>query len=302
MAQNPLFNEIKRMYHSGAMHIRLIMVNAIIFVAIGLLSVFGRLMGIELEMSSFSTSIFALRTDLVGFITHPWGILTSIFAHFGFMHFLFNMLMLFVVGQLFLQFFSGKRLLSTYLLGGIFGGLLEIVIHQLLPNLAPQGSVIVGASGSIMGIFIALAFYRPQLQVTLFGILPIRLFILALLFLLSDLLAIGKSDGTAHFAHLGGALLGYLSVRNLNANTNIVSMFSKFLDQFFRFIKSPFGPKKLKVVKTDRRPDFKSDEQYALEKKLNQEKTDAILDKISRAGYDSLSKAEKDFLFKQSSK
>jgi len=191
-------------------------------------------------------------------------------------------------------------LLSTYILGGLFGGLLEILTHLLFPNIGVEGAVIVGASGSIMAIFMALAFYRPQLEIRLFGVLPVRLFVLALLFLLSDLFAIGSNDGTAHFAHLGGALLGYLSVRNLNSSKNIITMFSKFLDRIFSFFKGLFGPKKMKVVKTDRRPEFKSDEQYAMEKKQNQEKIDAILDKISRAGYDSLSKHEKDFLFKQS--
>lgn len=302
MERNSFLNEIKRTYNTGGMHIRLVFFNALVFVGIGILSLIARLFGNGEVIHAFLTAIFALKTDLIGFVTHPWGLVTSMFAHFGFWHFAMNMLFLFFSGQMFLQFFSGKRLLSTYILGGLFGGLLEIVTHLLFPAIGVQGAVVVGASGSIMAIFMALAFYRPQLQIMLFGVVPVRLFILALLFLLSDLFAIGTYDGTAHFAHLGGALLGYLSVRNLNSNKNIVSMFSKFLDRFFNFFKGLFGPKKMKVVKTDRRPNFKSDEQYALEKKLNQEKTDAILDKISRAGYDSLSKNEKDFLFKQSGK
>jgi membrane associated rhomboid family serine protease len=302
MAQNSFIDEIKRSYQTGGMNTRLVFVNAIVFVGIGLLELLGRLFGDGGIVHFVLTSIFALKTELLGFVTHPWGIITSMFAHFRLWHFIMNMLFLYFAGQMFLQFFSSKRLLSTYVLGGIFGGLLEILIHLLFPHVGSGGAVIVGASGSIMAIFMALAFYKPQLEVRLFGILPIRLFILALLFLLSDLFAIGSNDGTAHFAHLGGALLGYLSVRNLNSSKNIVTMFSNFLDKFISFVKGLFGPKKMKVVKTDRRPGFKSDEQYALEKKENQEKIDAILDKISRAGYDSLTKHEKDFLFKQSGK
>ncbi len=302
MENNSFLNEIKQTFRSGGMHVRLVFLNAFVFICIGLVQLIARLSSSQELFSKGLTSIFALKTNLMGFLTHPWGIITSMFAHFGFWHFLMNMIFLFFSGQMFLQFFSGKRLLSTYVLGGIFGGLLEILVQILFPKIGGQGVVVVGASGSIMAIFMALAFYRPQLQVMLFGVFPVRLFLLAILFLLSDLFAIGTNDGTAHFAHLGGALLGYMSVRNLNSSKNIISSFSNFLDRLFGFFRGFFGPKKLKVVKTDRRPDYKSDEQFALEKKLNQEKTDAILDKISRSGYDSLTKSEKEFLFKQSGK
>jgi membrane associated rhomboid family serine protease len=302
MAQNSFFREIKKSYLSGGMHVRLVFINAVVFVCIGLLELLSRLFGDGSMVHFVLTSIFSLRTDVLGFVTHPWGILTSMFAHFGLWHFLMNMMFLYFAGQMFLQFFSGKRLLTTYLLGGLFGGILEIITHLLFPAIGVEGAVIVGASGSIMAIFMALAFYKPQLEVRLFGVLPVKLFILALVFLISDLFAIGSNDGTAHFAHLGGALLGYLSVRNLSSSKNIITMFSKYIDRIFSVFRSFFEPKRMKVIKTDRRPNFKSDEQYVLEKKQNQEKIDAILDKISRAGYDSLSKSEKDFLFKQSGK
>jgi membrane associated rhomboid family serine protease len=302
MERNSFLNEIKRTYSSGAMHIRLVIVNAIVFIAVGLLELAGRFFGDGDFISYILTSLFTLKTEIVGFFTHPWGIITSMFAHFGFWHFAMNMLFLFFAGQMFLQFFSGKRLLSTYLLGGLFGGALEILTHLIFPTIGDQGAVVVGASGSIMAIFMALAFYRPQLQIMLFGFVPIRLFVLAIVFLLSDLFAIGTNDGTAHFAHLGGALLGYLSVRNINSSKNIITRFSKYIDQIFVLFKKIFGKKKMRVVKTEGRSSFKSDEQYALDKKINQAKIDAILDKISRSGYDSLSKQEKDFLFKQSGK
>jgi len=302
MERNSFLEEIRHSYYSGGMHIRLVIINAIVFVAIGLLELVARLLGEAGFAQSVLEIIFTLKTDIVGFLMYPWGIITSIFAHFGFWHFAMNMLFLFFAGQMFLQFFSGKRLLLTYILGGLFGGALEILTHLIFPTIGVQGAVVVGASGSIMAIFMALAFYRPQLQIMLFGVVPIRLFILAIVFLLSDLFAIGTNDNTAHFAHLGGALLGYLSVKNINSSKNIITKFSKYIDQLVFLFKRVFGKKKLRVVKTDRRSDFKSDEQYALDKKINQEKIDTILDKISRSGYDSLSKHEKDFLFKQSGK
>lgn len=134
----------------------------------------------------------------------------------------------------------------------------------------------------------------------LFGIFPIRLFFLALFFLLSDLISLGLDDGTAHFAHLGGALFGILSVYKINSSNNIVNRLQMIGDRLGMFFsKAPLFKVKNKKSANER---FKTDEQYNTEKKSNQQKTDKILDKISKSGYDSLSKKEKDFLFNQSKK
>ncbi|MBU2020060.1 MAG: rhomboid family intramembrane serine protease, partial [Bacteroidetes bacterium] len=180
-----------------------------------------------------------------------------------------------------------------------FGGLFEILAHALFPALQMQQTVVVGASGSVMAIFSAIAFYRPNLEIRLFGILPIRIIFLALFFIVIDLFQLGSNDGVAHFAHLGGVFLGYLSVKNLSSKRNIINWFiSVFADlkKGFSFSRE----KKLKVVQKN--PRMKTDEEYNMEQKLIQEEIDKILDKIARSGYDSLSKFEKDLLFKQSKK
>jgi predicted DNA-binding antitoxin AbrB/MazE fold protein len=160
----------------------------------------------------------------------------------------------------------------------------------------------VGASGSIMAIFSALAFYRPNLTVNLFGIFPIRLIFLAGIFILSDLISLGLDDKTAHFAHIGGVIIGLLSIKNLHSKTNIVTGFQRFIESIGGFFSGLFKPKSKLTVKkggaTNAR--FKTDEEFIVEAKLRQQKIDAILDKISKSGYESLTKAEKDFLFQQS--
>lgn len=293
-------DEIKRSYRTGGMHIQLIMVNAVIFLAIGITETFARLIDPTalLAVKAYSTLLFGLPTGLFDFLTHPWGLFTSILAHFGFWHFAMNMLFLYFSGQMFLGFFSGKRLLYTYLAGGIMGGLFEILAAAIFPVYANQSIVVVGASGSIMALFIALAFHRPQLQVSLFGILPIRLIFLALLFLVSDILNLGNADGTAHFAHLGGAILGILSIRQLNTKNNIINRCIVIGDHVVSFFKRIFIKKNMTVVQNKVRK--QTDEEYNYEIKKKQEKIDAILDKISRSGYDSLTKEEKELLFKQS--
>jgi len=298
-AEQNLFDSIKNTYRFGGMTIRLIFINATLFLLIQILSVIIRLMMADNSLLSvFLNSVFTLNTDLQAFIFMPWGLVTSIFAHFSLWHFLLNMLFLYFSGRMFEQLFDAKRLWYTYLFGGIAGGVLEIIAHAVFPALQNTQIVIVGASGSIMAIFMTLAFYRPNLNVMLFGIFPIRLIFLALFFLLSDLISLGTNDGVAHFAHLGGAIFGALSIRNIASKNNIMVVLQNWGDTIVKSISSLFksSPKKPKRFN----PRMKTDEEYNLEKKSKQEKIDQILDKISKSGYESLTRQEKDFLFNQS--
>jgi len=199
---------------------------------------------------------------------------------------------------MFEQLFDAKRLWYTYLFGGIAGGMLEIIAHAIFPALQNSQIVIVGASGSIMAIFMALAFYRPNLNVMLFGLFPVRLIFLALFFLLSDLISLGMNDGVAHFAHLGGAIFGAISIRNLSSRSNMMNKIQRWGDSLISSIKAIFKPSSKQTKRSNTR--MKTDEEYNMEKKSKQEKIDQILDKISKSGYESLTRQEKDFLFNQS--
>lgn len=301
--ERTFLDDLKYQFKHGNMTIRLIFINVIVFLTIRIIGVF-----IDLS-SSFGNSfmqdiinpIFGLQTDFYGFITHPWGLFTSIFTHYDFLHLAFNMIFLYFTGKIFEQLFDQRRLLYTYLLGGIFGGLLEIIAHAIFPKLQITSDMVIGASGAIMSIFIAIAFYRPNLTVNLFGILPIRLIFLAGLYLLSDILGLGSADGTAHFAHIGGAILGMLSIQNLHSPSNIV-LRAEALGNWLKGLFSKSSKSKLKVQKGGNPGRPKTDEQFAAEAKERQDTIDKILDKISKSGYESLSKAEKEFLFNQSKK
>jgi len=303
--ERTFIDDLKYQFRNGGATMRLIMINVAVFLVIGIIEVFARLSGPlnELVVAAGLREVFALHPDLEGFLTHPWGLVTSIFAHFSFWHVAMNMLFLYFSGQLFEQLFNKERMLYTYIVGGLFGGVFEVLAHLFFPVMQLQSTVVVGASGSIMAIFTALAFYRPQLKVHLFGILPVPLIVLAAFFILSDLFSLGMSDGIAHFAHLGGAILGALSVQKIHSKNNIISRSISLMNAIISFFKNLFGGgTKLKVKKggQSRGPGFKSDEDYNLDKKKRQERTDAILDKIAKSGYDSLTKAEKEFLFDQS--
>jgi membrane associated rhomboid family serine protease len=286
--------ELKYQLRAGTMTNRLIIVNVCVFLGILLLKKSLLLFNIDPLMSdAWIHHLLDLNSAFPAFIRAPWGLVTSIFTHEQFGHLLFNMLFLYFSGRFFEQYFSRKKLWLTYLFGGIAGGILEILANNLFPALQGTNVVILGASGSIMAIFTALAFNQPNLQVSLFGVFPIRIYFLALFFLFKDLINLGTDDQIAHFAHLGGALFGLLSIQNLHSSKNILTKLDGFL---MRFTSIFTGEKKVKTSRTR----FKTDEEFNSEKRQKQVKMDQILDKISKSGYDSLSKAEKDFLFNQS--
>ena len=282
-----IFQELKQTFLQGKMTHRLIIVNVAVFVLIQIYLAIFRLGGLVSE--DLPNTLFTLDTSLTGFLYKPWGIITSIFAHFDLFHLFSNMLFLYFSGKFFEQIWSGKQLLITYILGGIFGGIAEIAVQSIFYSTENNGALVIGASGSIMAIFIAVAFHSPQTQLLLFGKFSIRLYFLAIFFLIQDIIGIGTKDTTAHFAHIGGAIFGILSI----VTTKFIPAKSPNSKGFFNQI---FKSSKKKTVA----PRFKSDEAYNQEKRTHQEKTDSILDKISKGGYESLNQSEKDFLFKQS--
>ncbi len=297
--QRSILDDLKHQFKHGGATIRLIFINVIIFLGITVFLVFGRLAGAEPSVQSYVDAVFTLDTSIKGFITHPWGLITSVFAHFSIMHILFNMVFLYFSGRIFEQLFDNRRLIHTYVLGGIGGGLFEILAHVLFPALQETSVVIVGASGSIMAIFFAIAFHQPKLKINLFGVLPVQMIILAAVFFLLDFINLGNNDGTAHFAHIGGAVIGMISIQGLQTSGNLITRSQNITDAVLSMFKSK-RTRKMKVYKNPVRQ--QTDEEYNASKKNDQEEVNRILDKISKSGYESLTKKEKDFLFNQSQK
>lgn len=296
--QRSFLDELKVMYKQN-MFMKLIFMNVIVFLAIQIVLVFARLGGIESQAYTTLSDIFAMPTGLWDFIYRPWTIITSMFAHFTFMHIFLNMLMLYFVGRIFEQIYDGRRLLYTYILGGLAGGALEIIAHLIFPGLYGQYSSVVGASGAVMALFILLGFSQPQLKVTLFVFPPVRLIWLAVIYIAMDFFRLGTDDGVAHFAHLGGAIVGFVGSQNLQSSSNIINSFQRFCERFLKFFK-PKERHRLKVKRGSDEVRNMTDEEYNADAKARQDQINRILEKISKSGYESLSKQEKDFLFNQS--
>lgn len=267
--ENSIISDLKNTFRTGGMTVKLIFINVLVFIFISLIEVLSRILGGTLLLD-ITNSIFVLFTPIRDFIIKPWGLFTSIFTHFGILHLLFNMVFLYSVGRMFEQFFSAKRLLYTYILGGVFGGIFEILAHLLLPGGA---TMVIGASGAVMAILVATAFYQPQLTVSVWGLFNMRLIYLALIFIGINLYSVGMGidDNTAYFAHLGGALLGYLSVKNPFSSSNVINRGMRLGDKIVKLFQRKTVKKGnfhyTKNTKSDNKR-FKTDEEYNREAKM----------------------------------
>ncbi len=289
--------DIRSKWHTGGTLVRLIMVNVGIFLALRLFDLVFFIFGAQgPDVVGWLSSSSALGT----LIRKPWSVLTYMFTHWELFHLFFNMLILWMIGRIFEDLLGGKRLLGNYILGGFSGLLLYVISYNFLPAFQrfAEGSTILGASAAVMAVFIGIAAYRPDLEIRLMILGSIRLKWLALIYVVIDLISIRQGNNSGgHIAHLGGALYGYLAARQLSKGNDWSMGFMNILQAIGR----GFSPKrsKLKVAKhpTQSKP---AQRPAPSTKDSQQARVDAILDKISRSGYESLSKDEKDFLFKTS--
>ncbi len=293
-----IWSDIQNKFHKGDVVVKLILVNLAVFVFINLYLLVMFLS--DTPEPTFLGKDFALAASSSWreMLYRPWSLLTNMFAHENFGHILFNMIAIYFMGDLLKKMLGDKSVLTIYLLGGLSGFLVFFLLFNLSPRFySPDGSLILGASAAAMAIACAAAGYAPRMQVYLFGAFKLELQWLAIFLVLLDLVSIrsGVNSG-GHIAHIGGAAFGYFYALQLRKGKNYFKRFEQFLDK----LKSLFKKRKMTLTINHERP--KSDEQFNIDKKSRQQQVDIILDKISRSGYDSLSKTEKEFLFKNSQK
>jgi membrane associated rhomboid family serine protease len=284
-----LFQEIKQNYlQSNHAVKRIIAINVAVFLVFAVVNVFSFLLKSGLSTQSFTT-YFTLPATLSVFIYKPWSILTYMFLHDGFLHILFNMLWLFWMGNILHEYLGNKRVYQSYFIGGIFGGLIYMLAYNIFPAFseAKETAYALGASAGVLSVVVSAATLLPNYEVRLLFLGDVKLKWIALVSVILDLISIPNGNAGGHIAHLGGALFGFLFIKYLYTNT--------FFDKFFDAMGNVFSKKsKLKVhYKTTQ----KGDKVYL---NVTQQEVDLILDKISKSGYESLSKREKEILFKAS--
>jgi membrane associated rhomboid family serine protease len=288
-----IIQEIKQRFKIGDILTRLIYINIGVFLFLILSNIILKLIGTNFSFSSW----LALNTSIPILIVTPWTIITHMFVHEGVFHILGNMMMLYFLGKLFLMYFNPKQLLALYFLGGLIGAGFLLLIVNISPIFNDNMSA-VGASAAVMAISIAVCTYRPNQEVFLFGMFKVALKWLGLALILIDLLTFFNGNTGGHIAHLGGAFTGYWFATAYKQGKDITKFINKFLDFFVGL----FDKKSKLTVEYRNNARNLSDEDYNYYRTVTQEKIDAILDKISSSGYESLSKEEKDMLFKYSKK
>ena len=220
---------------------------------------------------------FTIDATLSEFILKPWSILTYGFIHGSFSHIFWNMLILYYFGNILKNIFGEKLILNLFLSGIVAGGLTYLISYNLFPVFKGVNSVMIGASAGVMSVLFFLAAYDPQYRIRII-FFDIKILYIALFLFFYDIIQIPLNNSGGHIAHIGGALWGYYySVKYNNGSDLVNSILSYFKKN------------------TNNKPSVKSKKDN---KNFDQNKIDEILDKISDSGYDSLTKSEKEYLFK----
>ena len=254
-------------------------INTIIFILVSLFSLISFLSGQQGFVSNLVNEYVAFPASKDLWLTHFYTVISYQFFHADFFHILFNMLWLYWMGRLFLDFLKPRQFHFVYIAGGIFGAIFFALIYNLLPAYKPFADVaiLIGASASVMAIFTALTTLVPNYTLHLLLIGPIKIKYLLAVYIFLDIIAIEKFDGGS-LSHLGGAFLGFIYIKLLQSGTDLTKIFER--------------KPKLKVVRNQ--------EPRKSTNTVNQMEVDAVLDKISKSGYDKLSKEEKEILFRAS--
>lgn len=284
-----LWDEIKESFKEGSALTQLIYINLGMFLLIRIANVFYFLAGAEFPFIDW----LALPADFHTLASRPWTLITYMFLHFDFIHILFNLLWLYWMGQIFLGYFDQRKLIAIYLLGGIAGGLFYMVGYNFFPvfSIDLANSRLLGASASVIAIVTALAIHAPNHSIHMLFIGPVKMKYIALFSVLLFVIGISSTNAGGNLAHLGGAFYGVIYILQLRRGFDP----SKGVTWLLNWLKQVFTPRP-KVKITYRKP--VNDIDYNRIKNQDQKRMNEILEKISKSGYGSLSKEEKEILFR----
>lgn len=291
-----IWDDINKTFRNGSNLIKLIYINTGVFIILTLTTIIGFLIN-NTAISEKALNIISVPSSLTSLILRPWTLITYMFVHKDIWHILFNMLWLYWFGRIFLEYLDQRKLVAVYLMGGLSGAIIFIFSFNVFPAFAGvvNESVAIGASASVMAIVIAIAAYVPDytIQLLLIGKVKIKHMALAI-FVLTSIMDFSTNSG-GKLAHIGGAFFGYFYAINLRQGKDMGRGFNKIIDFFVTTFKRR---KNLKVTHKKAADEY----EYNKVKTEHQARINKILDKISKGGYDSLTKEEKDTLFRESQK
>ncbi len=288
--------------------IKLIFINIVVFVVLKLALLLLMLFGID---SSIIGMLVELPSTWSGVLSRPWTLLTYMFMHGDIFHILFNMLCLYWVGMVFMEFNTPKQLVALYVLSGLGGALLYLVSYNTLPYFSGAYTTMVGASASVLGIMVAVGVRAPNYRIGLlfFGPVPMKWIVLSIV--LIDLLSLSGSNTGGHIAHLGGVMVGALYAVLMKHGFDLTKGVNRVIDYLVDlFEKKPKGPgkpiggTKYHYAEPEKEPQKTKKASSVRDQFVSPEEAaiDEILEKIKVSGYTSLTKEEKQRIFSAGNK
>jgi membrane associated rhomboid family serine protease len=294
----------------------LLVINVLAFLATYVLQRSGIDLNALLGLHFFKASNF-----------HVYQFLTYMFLHGGFTHILFNMFALWMFGSVIERVWGPKKFLFYYIVCGVGAGIMQEMVQYV--NYVVQGLAAyeyvnmggaqismdsyinmwttIGASGAVYGILLAFGMIFPNERLFIIPFpFPIKAKWLIVGYIAIELFSAlsGPGDGVAHMAHLGGMLFGFLLIRYWQRHPDSSQRFGRSYGQeFFDNMRRKYEDRQRRQQRPDMHAEQsrrrETDEEYNQRQRQNQEEIDAILDKIRKSGYDSLTKEEKQKLFDQ---
>jgi membrane associated rhomboid family serine protease len=272
------YDQIKTTLQRQSNLTQLLIVNLSLFILTNIIDHF-----LKLNLLSY----LVLEAGDLNYLYKPWTLLTYQFTHLNLGHFIVNIIMLFFVGNLYLQTI-GQRLIYVYVMSGLFAALFIIILSMIFQNQF-HSSFLIGCSASVIGLLCASARYSPNLMISVFfGTVTTKLKYVAIGVVLITSIIDFSSNMGGKIAHIGGALFGVMYGYYLQKGTDIFN---------FSFMVK-HKKKHLKIVSYDRGKDY----EYNEERALSEQRMNELLDKVIKSGYQSLTKGEKDELNKYSQK
>ena len=247
-------------------HKYIILINVLVFLIPLIMNTILYLLNIK-TLSFFN--FFDLHPQINYLLKNIWTIMTYAFIHNDIYHIFWNMFILYFASEYFLNFFDEKKYIKTYFYGILFGGLFFVLSYNLFPVFKNDFTTLIGSSAAVYSVLIFICSYFPNNKVNLI-LFNIELKYIGIIYILLPISLIHIENPGGNIAHLGGALWGYLYAMSIYNNS-----FNIDLKEIINKLK------------------FNN-----LNKSENQKMIDAILDKISESGYESLTKKEKELLFK----
>lgn len=271
--------------------IQFILVNISVFVVVSLFGLFG------VDMVS---SFLHLPSNIAELVLKPWTVITYAFMHAGLFHLLSNMLGMYWFGRIIADLVGNSKLISLYFLGALVAAISFVLIYNVNPEFSNVNAYLVGASGAVFAISVAAATLVPDYRFHLIFIGPVKISYIVAVYVFISILGTKGPNAGGNYAHLGGALIGWIYIKQLQQGNDLGRPVFAVIDFFVSLFKKK---DKLKVSYSAKKSgSVSSPSTTTKSNEVSQQEIDAILDKISQSGYESLSKEEKQKLFSASQK